>query len=273
MCQSVSGVDTQHFYCYTMRVQMTTSNLTKTKAELLTKDEEREFIAKAQKGDRDARSTLMERNQGLVHRIVHRFPLKNNQCTYDDLWQQGCIGFLHAVDMFELDRGLRLSTYAYRWIHAYIRRYYQNQGRVVRIPAHLADKKFQLDREVQLLTQRLGRVPSQEEIEEFVPGFSKLVNTFSTVVSLNKELDSGEEVMDLQRDDSQDDTTLYVSSLLDLLKTHVSERDYDIFITRYGVDGCEEHTLNEVADKFSLTRARVHQINNHCLATIKRMAD
>ncbi len=182
--------------CVILKELMPTANLTQSKPELLTKTEEKELVALAQQGDRKARATLMERNQGLVHRIVHRFPLKNNQCTYDDLWQQGCIGFLHAIDLFELDRGLRLSTYAYRWIHAYIRRYYQNQGRVVRIPAHLADRKFQLDREVQSLTQKLGRVPSQEEVEEIVQGFAHLHSTFAAVASLNKELESGEEIMD-----------------------------------------------------------------------------
>ena len=80
--------------------------------------------------------------------------------------------------------------------------------------------------------------------------------------------------MDLQRDDDDDsDTILHVNSLLDLLKDNVTERDYNIFITRYGVDGEVEHTLNEVADKFGLTRARVHQITLSCLTTIKQLAD
>jgi DNA-directed RNA polymerase sigma subunit (sigma70/sigma32) len=144
---------------------------------------------------------------------------------------------------------------------------------VIRVPAHLADKKFQLDREVQQLTHTLGRVPSQEEVEELVPGYGSLTTTFSSLVSLNKELESGEEIMDLQRDDSNDDTVLHVNSLLDVLKEHVSERDYNIFIARYGVGGRREHTLNEVAEEFGLTRARCHQVQNHCLTTIARMAD
>jgi RNA polymerase sigma factor (sigma-70 family) len=250
-----------------------TKTMTKQTNNLLTHDDEKQLVTQAQAGNRKAMRLLVEHNQGLVHNIVHRFPLKNAQCGYEDLYQQGMLGFIHAVELFEIDRGYRLSTYAYRWIHAYVRRYYQNQGRVIRIPAHLADKKFQLDREVNALTQSLGRVPSQEEVEELVPGYGNLVGVFAPPVSLNKELESGEEIMDVQRDVGEDDTVLHVNSLLDLLKDNVSSRDYNIFIMRYGVDSCYEHTLNEVADMFGLTRARVHQITNHCLSVIKMLAD
>jgi RNA polymerase sigma factor (sigma-70 family) len=248
-------------------------NQTVNKTELLSKEDELSLIKAAQGGCQKARSMLMSKNQGLVHKIVKSFPLKNTQVGYDDLWQQGCMGFLHAVDLFDINQGVRLSTYAYRWIHAYIRRYYQNQGRVVRIPAHLADKKFQLDREVQSLTQRLGYVPSQEELEEFVPGYTKLANTFAYTVSLNHEMESGEEVLDLQSDTVSPDDRLQVDSLLSLLKDEVSKRDYNIFVRRYGVDGNLEHTLDEVAGEFSLTRARIHQVVNHCLSVVRAKAD
>lgn len=251
--------------------------LTKDKKQvLLTKEEEKTLVTKAQAGSKKALRILVEHNQGLVHNITHRFPLKNNQCTYDDLYQVGMMGFIHAVEMFEVDKGFRLSTYSYRWIHSFIRRYFQNNGRVVRIPAHLADRKYQLDRKVQNLTHTLGRVPSPEEIESLVPGYSSLVNTFSAPVSLNKELDSGEEVMDLQKDSTETedvDTVLHVNSLLDLLKNRVSDRDYNIFITRYGVDNQVEHTLNEVAEIYGVTRARCHQITTHCLKLIREIAD
>ena len=246
---------------------------TLTKNDLLTKEDEYSLIKAAHDGDKTARSTLMTKNQGLVHKIVQSFPLKNNQCTYDDLWQVGCMGFLHAIDMFDLSTGNRLSTYAYRWIHAYVRRYYQNQARVVRIPAHLADKKYQLDREVQRLTHEMGRTPSQEELEALVPGYTTLAHTFSSTISLNQELESGEEILDLQSDTSHDETRLQVSSLLDILKNNVSERDYQIFVTRYGVDGEAESSLNEVAEMNGITRARVHQIVSKCINLLKVLAD
>lgn len=251
--------------------------VTLAKSNLLTKEEEYTLVSEAQGSNpaarQRARSILMEKNQGLVHGVVHRFPLKNAQVGYDDLWQQGCIGFLHAVDKFELDRGHRLSTYAYRWIHAFIRRFYQNQGRVVRIPAHLADRKFQLDREVQKLALSLGRVPTQEEVEELVPGYTDLCGTFAYTVSLNQELESGEEVLDLQADTGVSDDTLQVGSLLDLLREEVSERDYNIFVRRYGVDGFAEHSLSEISIVYKISRARTHQICNSCLTSIRKVMD
>ena len=137
-----------------------------TKTMLLSKEEEYKLVEDAQSNNKKALKTLVEKNSGLVHKVVHRFPLKNAQCTYEDLYQVGMMGFIHGVELFDVSRGLRLSTYVYRWIHAFVRRYYQNHGRVVRIPAHLADKKFQMDAKIQKLTQELGRKPSQEEIEE-----------------------------------------------------------------------------------------------------------
>lgn len=241
------------------------------KPELLNKEEERALIAASQEGSQGAQRRLMEHNQGLVHKIVQNFPLKNSQVTYDDLWQVGCMGFLHAVEMFDLERDVRLSTYAYRWIHAYIRRYYQNQGRVVRVPAHLADKKYQMDRKIQNLTHELGYSPSSEELEELVPGYDKLAHTFSKIVSLNQELESGDEVLDLQIQPSNSDVELEVSVLLDILKDNVSDRDYEIFVARYGVDGRHEHTLNEVADVYGLTRSRIHQVTNRCLTVIREV--
>ena len=244
-----------------------------TKTELLTKTEEYDLIKAAQEGDRDALRVLVERNQGLIHSHVQRFPLKNAQVSYDDLWQVGSLGLIHSVNLFDTSKGLRLSTYAYRWIYAFIRRYFQNNGRVIRIPAHLADRKFQLDREVQSLTQKLGHTPSQEELEALVPGYSGLVSTFSKTISLNQELESGEEILDIQADDSHTDTILHANSLLDLLKTKVSERDYNIFTCRYGVDGEVEMTLNEIGDRFGITRARAHQVVNKCVNLLKVVAD
>lgn len=243
------------------------------KPELLTKDEEYILVKNAQDGDKDALRELVHRNQGLIHKVVQRFPLKNAQVTYDDLWQQGSLGFLHAVEMFDLSLGLRLSTYAYRWVAAYVRRYFQNQGRVVRLPAHLADKKYQMDREVQKLTHELGRTPSREEIEEFVPGYNKMTERFAYTVSLNTELESGEEVMDLQVAPDNSDTILQVGSLLDILKKNVSNRDYQILIHHYGIGGAEELTYSELGDKFGITRSRTHQIVNHCIKVMKVLAD
>lgn len=224
---------------------------------------------RSQSGDKKALRVLVEKNQGLVHKLVHKFPLKNAQVTYDDLWQEGCIGFMHAIEMFEVDKGYRLSTYSYRWIYAYIRRYYQNQGRVVRIPVHLADNKFKLDRKVEELSHRLGYVPTMEQLDVLVPGYSEIVKTFGSIISLNQELESGEEVLDLQVCPQNDSSALEVDFLLDILKENVSNRDYEIFISRYGVDGQTEHTLSEVAEIYGITRSRCHQVTNKCVNIIK----
>ena len=231
------------------------------KQELLTKSEERELISRAQAGDRKALTSLVRRNEGLVHKQVHRFPLKNAQVTYDDLYQQGMLGFIHGVELFDLNRDIRLSTYVYRWIYAFMRRYFQNQGRVVRLPAHQADKKYQLDQKVIRLTK--------DELDELVPGYNELNANFVSTTSLNSALESGDELIDLQPANNPDIHSLEVSVILDLLRARVSERDYSILVSRFGLDGHDEKSLNEIAADVGVSRARTHQIVQKCINVLQ----
>ena len=83
---------------------------------------------------RRALDKLVTHNLGLVSKIVNKFPLKNANCSFDDLFQEGVAGLIHGLRKFDPTKGCRLSTYVYNWISAYVRRYYQNQGRTVRVP-------------------------------------------------------------------------------------------------------------------------------------------
>ena len=136
-------------------------------AERLTHEEELTLVK-----DRDNKRTLDKlvcANLGLVHKIVHRFPLKNANCSYDDLFQEGVAGLIHAIFKFDVTRGYRLSTYSYRWIQSYVTRYYQNNGRSVRVPVHMATKQMQVKKVTEELTRDLGRTPTNEEVVELCP--------------------------------------------------------------------------------------------------------
>ena len=124
------------------------------------------LLSQCEKGDRKYRRTLnrlVTYNLGLVHKIVHKFPMKNATCSYDDLFQEGVAGLIHGIKKFDETRGYRLSTYVYRWIQAYVSRYFQNHGKTIRVPVHLADTTQKLRKEVEALTKQLGYTPTESE--------------------------------------------------------------------------------------------------------------
>ena len=242
------------------------------KQDLLSAEEELRLITMAQGEGNKKRyglDRLVRHNQGLVHRIVQRFPLKNAVVTYEDLYQQGMCGFLHAVELFDTTRGIRLSTYAYRWIHAFIQRYWQNTARTVRVPAHLSDKFYANKKVIDELTLALGRTPTLQEIPE---GVRKVAEHFSPIISLNITLnDNGEEIGDIQTDESSVSTVMEVESYLYQLSGLISPRDYNILLQRYGLNGEAEHTLSEIAEKYDISRARIHQIIGKNLSLLQQI--
>ena len=238
--------------------------------ELLTHTEETSLIREVQgdtKRARYAMDRLVRHNLGLVHKQVQKFPLKNSVVTYDDLFQQGVMGLMHSVRKFETERGLRLSTYAYRWIQAYLQRYYQNTARTVRVPAHLCDKFYAHKREVEELTTALGRTPQTSELPAHV---ATVAQHFAPIASLNQSIGEGnEELEDLQTAESHTELIMEVESYLNQLKGDVSKRDFSILVQRFGLDGAGEHSLSEIADKNGVSRARIHQVISHCLGVLK----
>ena len=245
---------------------------------LLTAAEEIQLVRIARDESSPAKATwamrkLVERNQGLVHKIVHKFPIKNQSCTYDDLFQEGTLGLIHGINKFDPTRGYRLSTYVYNWITAYVRRYYQNHGRTVRVPVHMSDKQLKLNRQIEALTEKLGRSPTVDEINQINPEAHTILTTMMSSVSLNTAIDDDSELECLIGEDKTEEFEASVDAdiLLDQLRQQVSERDYQMLVMRYGLHGGVPYTLQECAEVYDLTRARVHQIERNCLDKMRAM--
>lgn len=246
--------------------------------QLLTPTAEIELVRQAQ-GKRAlkaryAMNKLVKHNQGLVHKIVNKFPIKNASCTYDDLFQEGVLGLIHGIQKFDTTRGYRLSTYCYNWILAYVRRYYQNHGRTVRVPVHMSDKQLQLNKQIEALTSDLGRFPTPEEIQQVNEDAAHIQSVMMSNVSLNTHIDDDSELECLMGEDKSDQFESCVDAdiLLSQLKQDVSPRDYQMLQMRYGLHGEAPSTLQEVAELFDLTRARVHQIERQCLTKMREYA-
>ena len=245
------------------------SNLKST--DRLTHEEELTLVK--QLPDKRALDRLVTSNLGLVHKITHKFPIKNCNVTYDDLFQEGVAGLIHGIHKYDVTRGYRLSTYVYRWIQARVTRYFQNQGKTIRIPVHMANKQYNYKRVVESLTQELGRTPTQNEIEQVVEDCGGVTESMRDTVSLNQLIGDSEELDCLVGDDKtvERDYILECEMLLDKLSSEVSPRDFNIFIYRHGLLGKSEHTLGEIAEFHDLTRARVHQVSNNVLSKLKEL--
>ena len=250
-----------------------------TKAPHLTQLEEIELIRQLRDSERGTRrykralDTLVEKNLGLVHKVVGKFPMRNASCTYDDLFQEGIAGLIHGIEKFDVTRGYRLSTYSYRWIRAYVQRYFQNHGRTVRVPVYMSDKQCRLNKDVESLTRSLGRTPTDEEIKEMIPDAESIRYSMMTNVSLNDFLndDTERESVALGVDKTDEvDTSLDVDLMLESLKKSVPSRDYDILVSRYGLDGEPPATLQEISQRVGVSRARCHQVCKTLISHLRR---
>ena len=247
--------------------------------ELLTQTEERQLISDAQNHRDTARgryamNKLIKYNEGLVHKIVNRFPMKNSVCSYSDLYQEGLLGFIHAVNKFELDRNIRLSTYSYYWISARVRAYYHQNYRTVRLPVHVTLQNTQVNKTIERLTRELDRVPTIDEVCDLIPGADETICNSLFTYSLNAMIGEDGELIDTVGETYtiDNDNEIDVYFLLNKLQSTVSERDYQLLVERFGLDGDGERTLNELSETYGVSRARCHQIQQKLLSKLNTLA-
>ncbi len=250
----------------------------KTNAPRLTHVEEIELM-RAYNSDNDrvskrALDRLVLSNTGLVHKLCNKFPIKNASCTYDDLYQEGIAGLIHAIGKFDVTKGYRLSTYCYRWIQAYLTRYFQNHSRSVRVPVHVADAQLSLNKQIEALTSDLGRTPTMNEIVEINPDAVTIIHKMMGNVSLNTTIGDDSELSDVVGEDNTDKFEYKVDAdiILSKLVGVVSPRDFTILQMRYGLGGYDESTLDEIGQRYEVSRARVHQILGNTLNKAREMA-
>lgn len=247
---------------------------------LLTPEEEIDLARKAIQGDTAARNKMIESNLRLVVKIARRYC--NRGLAFLDLIEEGNLGLMHSVDKFDPERGFRFSTYATWWVRQTIERAIMNQSRTIRLPVHVIKELNVYMRAARVIEQSLDREATAEEIAKQVDRpiediqamleFKK--DTLSYDVTISK--DSERSLVDTLSDGSEDDPLhkLYDGELGSKMAEWLNcleERQREVLIYRYGLDGSEKRTLEDVGQLLGLTREGVRHIQLAALKKIRHM--
>ncbi len=214
-----------------------------------------------------AREHLIKANTRLVVSIAKRYIGRG--VPFLDLIQEGNLGLMKAVEKYEYQRGFRFSTYATWWIRQTITRAIADQGRTIRVPVHMVDRIRQLYRATHEMEQRLGRAPTTDELAEEMGVNATKVEWMMRVswlpLSLESPINDDEEDSELGMFiEDQVTPSPIQSTYSDLLREKVQEvldtlppREARILRLRFGLENGRSYTLEEVGQKFGLTRERI----------------
>jgi RNA polymerase primary sigma factor len=272
--QAVVANDHSAFHLYVREVGQT---------KLITPTEERQLARRIQKGDAEAREQMIKANLRLVVKIARDY--EGFGVPLLDLISEGNIGLMKAVDRFDPDKGAKFSTYGAFWIKQAIRRALDNQAKTIRLPSHVVERLGILQRAATKLNEELGREPSDEELAAETGLSERKVKQYRRASAAPASLDApigddsdSNRIADVVADEKaalpSDELSAHMDlDLMNELLGSLNEREVKILRHRYGLDGEQEKTLEEIGVDYGLTRERIRQIENAALNKLrKRMA-
>jgi RNA polymerase primary sigma factor len=226
-----------------------------------------------------AREHLIKANTRLVVSVAKRY--MGRGVPFLDLIQEGNLGLMKAVEKYDYHRGFRFSTYATWWIRQTITRSIADQGRTIRVPVHMVDRIRQLYKTSHEMEQTLGRIPTTQELGEKLNVTTDKVEWMLQVswlpLSLESPINEDEEDSELgQFVEDQLTPTPIESTYAKLLREKIDDvldtlppREARILRLRFGLENGHNYTLEEVGEKFGLTRERIRQIESKALRRLR----
>ncbi|MGC4887362.1 sigma-70 family RNA polymerase sigma factor [Micromonospora sp. DT227] len=228
-----------------------------------------------------AKDLFIRANLRLVVSIARRYVRSGMPML--DLIQEGNTGLVRAVEKFDYERGFKFSTYATWWIRQAISRAIAQQERTVRLPVHLVEDVNRMRNVARQLTRELGADPEPEQIAASlgvtVERVNELVRWSQDTVSLDTPVgdDGDTNLGDLVADsDAPSPEEIVLTGLerqrIEGLLNHLDDRSAGIMRARYGLEDGREHSLTEVASRFSLSRERIRQLEIQALGRLRELA-
>lgn len=250
--------------------------------DLLTPEKEKELLIRASEYDKYAKNELVGHNWRLVLSIAKEYIGRGLPLT--DLFQEGNIGLMKAIDKFDVSKSLRLSTYATWWIRQGITRYVEDNSRTIRYPVHVAQKVYNVRKVYNALAKQYGANPSMQDVADVldmdVKRVIKLFNLPDVTASLNQVIgdDEDTEFQDFLADINALSPEEYAEK--SILKEEMAEylsllpkRQEQVLRLRFGFDDGKPKTLEIVGSELGVTRERIRQIEATALRRLKRIIE
>ena len=245
--------------------------------ELLTTDQEVELAQRIRKGDKRALERLTKANLRFVVSVAKQY--QNQGLSLPDLINEGNVGLIKAAEKFDETRGFKFISYAVWWIRQSILQAIAEQSRLVRLPRNQVGSVNKITRELNKFEQEHERKPSVDEIAERVDlpedKIADAMKANSRHVSMDAPIADGEDssLIDfLSGDSSNTDRELAIESLkaeVSRILKLLTDKEQKVLRAFFGIDGSPEMTLDEIGEKYNLTRERVRQIKEKALRRLR----
>ncbi len=248
---------------------------------LLNAAQEVELAKRIERGDPDAKQTMIQSNLRHVVSIAKNY--RNQGLPFLDLIQEGTLGLIRAVEKFDWRRGYKFSTYATWWIRQAVARALADKARTIRMPVHIVERMQKLNRAERTLWTQLGREPELEEIAEEanLPIQQALEVRAAARASTSLDQPVGDQEDAVFGDFVAGDGPLPEEKVEDSLRSEalaqalgaLSQRERHVIVLRYGLADAEPKTLEDIGRRLGLTRERVRQIETEALKRLARLRE